>query len=94
MTDAWKQYDNLYCKYTQEWNPRPDLKIIAHGLGRDVEIQIGERREPNSDKWAPLGKFIWHSAGPRNVSTMRELAQSLLDACDFVDESNPKWASH
>lgn len=27
-----------------------------------------------------------------NVSTMREFAQSILEACDFVEESNPDWA--
>lgn len=28
----------------------------------------------------------------RNVSTMRELAQALLEACAFVEDANPEWA--
>lgn len=33
------------------------------------------------------------STGKRNIATMRELASALNEACDFVEEQNPKWAS-
>ena len=35
-----------------------------------------------------LDSFLGRS---HNIGTMRELAQALIDACDFVEASNPKW---
>lgn len=34
------------------------------------------------------------SVTDHNVGTMRELAEAILVACDFVDDSNPTWASY
>lgn len=90
MTDAWQQLDDLQEKYTREVDVRHDLLVTALGLERGVKLTL---METNYNK-APLDKdrYRYHST-QRNVSTMRELAQALLDACDFVDQSNPVWAS-
>lgn len=98
MKDAWKKYYDLLEKFTKKYEPRPDLCVTARAHERCVEIEIGvwDRKATNffDPPGKPTGKYIWTSAGKRNVSTMRELAQALLDACDFVDENNPVWASH
>lgn len=92
LDDAWKQHHDLLEKYTQEWTPRVDLKVWAHATDRAVEIEVGERRVPEPEGLTKLTKWIWHGSGQRNVGTMRELAHAILEACDFVDESNPVWA--
>ena len=94
MTDAWKQQDDLLRRFTKEWKVRADLRVTAHATERGVELEVGELREDYRGSLDIRGRFIWHSTDKRNVSTMRELANTLLAACDFVDESNPKWASH
>lgn len=88
--DAWKLHDELLRKYTKVWQPRQDLKITAVAWDRGVELEIGEKAKERDS----LGdiRFIWHSAGKRNVRTMREVAYALLEAADFVEESNPGWA--
>ncbi len=94
MRDAWKKLHDLLNRYTKEWDVRPDLSVTAHATDRGVEIQIGKRREDYRGKMDGRGEYAWQSSGPRNVSTMRELAAAIITACDFVDESNPKWADH
>lgn len=92
--DAWHQLHVLLGRYTKEWKPRPDLRVTAHATDRNVEVEIGDRRENYSGPLDIRGRHIWHSAGNRSVGTMRELAACIVAACDFVDESNPEWASH
>lgn len=93
MKDAWQRLNELLERFIKEWDVRPDLSVTAHACDRSVEFQIGEARVDHHGPLDVRDKFIWHSAGRRNVSTMRELAQALLDACDFVDASNPEWAA-
>jgi len=88
MKDAWKQYYDLIDKYTLEQEPRPDLLVVARAHERKVELSIGMLRDPNGKF---LDKYNWTTT-QRNVNTMRELAQTILDACDFVDAQNPIWA--
>lgn len=44
------------------------------------------------DAWKQLADL--YERTERNVATMRELALALWAACDFVERSNPGWASH
>lgn len=88
--DAWKQHHVLLEKFTREWDVRHDLSVTAHGCDRCVEIGLAYPKRDASDK---LEMVQWHTT-KRNVHTMRELATAIVAACDFVDESNPVWASH
>ena len=88
MDDAWKQMQDLVDRYSQDWEVRRDIRVVALACERGVRLEIAAG--PPDD----LGMRHWADTGKRNVSTMRELAQALLDACDFVDEANPTWASH
>lgn len=90
LPDAWKQYRDLLDKYTREREIRADLRVLAHACDRSVEFRLGERRE-RSHPSSLVSPYTWHTT-KRNVDTMRELAYALLDACDFVDASNPTWA--
>ncbi len=86
--DAWEQRYKLLLKYTHEWKVRDDLKVIANGCDRNVELRLGQRtNEPPGS----LHRWSWRTT-QRNVSTMRELAEALLVACDFVEQTNPTWA--
>lgn len=89
MTDAWKQLDDLEEKYTKEVEVRPDLVVTALGLERGVMFTL---LETDHDYDTLDKRHYRHHSTQRNVSTMRELAQALLDACDFVEQANPKWA--
>lgn len=73
-----------------EVDVRHDIVVAALGLDRAVMLTF---RETDHDKDALDKRRYRYHTTQRNVSTMRELAQALLDACDFVDESNPVWAS-
>lgn len=90
--DAWEQHHDLVERYTKEWEPRPDLRVDAYGLDRSVRVSVGNLRDSQSPL-SKLGRYDWHSSGQRNVSTMRELAESILAACDFVEGCNPQWAA-
>jgi hypothetical protein len=87
MTDAWKQWNDIYDAHYEEWEVRADLKVEALGVERAVRLSLGERR--NDDH--PVYKWKWKRV-QRNVSTMRELAEAILAACDSVERSNPIWA--
>lgn len=91
--DAWKQHDDLIRKYTDRTKIRPDIEVVARAVDRGVEVRIG-RRNPQATSSYDFPQYLWQSTGKRNVSTMRELAAAITAACDFVDESNPTWASH
>lgn len=88
--DAWVQLYELRERFTLKAEIRADLRVTAHACSRAVEVAIAEI-DGTKDRWA-MDRIRWQSSGPRNVGTMRELAQALLDACDFVDQSNPEWA--
>lgn len=86
--DAWKQAHDLFERYTKAVKPRPDIEIVAHACDRGVELRVGELLlRPDV-----IHKYDWSSTGRRNVDTMREVAEAILDACDFVEQSNPTWA--
>lgn len=89
MTDAWKQLDDLRTKYTTETEIRPNLIVTALGLERTVRLTFVETdtRVGEADK----RRRRYHST-QRNVSTMRELAEAILEACYFVECANPEWA--
>lgn len=93
-TDAWWQHDHLMRKYTKEWSPRSDLRVVAQATERGVELWIGELRPDWRGTLDIRGEYIWHSSGCRSVITMRELAACINAACNFVETRNPKWASH
>lgn len=86
--DAWKQHHDLLERFTRRFEPRNDLAVVAHACDRSVELSLGTPRNGRS-----LLRYNWHST-KRNVRTMRELAEALLAACDFVEEMNPTWALH
>lgn len=89
MTDAWEQVADLEEKYTEEVEVRRDLVVTALGLERGVMFTLIE----TDHDYDTLDKRHYrHHSTQRNVSTMRELAQALLDACDFVEQANPVWA--
>lgn len=84
--DAWKQYIDIVDKFTSKHVVRSDLHV--YGLAHERVVRFCLR-------YKDLGDYrmgLWHET-TRNVKTMRELAQALLDACDFVDAQNPGWAS-
>jgi hypothetical protein len=85
--DAWEQLHDLWEENSKEWKVRPDLKVFARGPDRGVELRVG------TSKRKVMDQTFWNFyTTDRNVGTMRELAQALLDACDFVDAVNPEWA--
>lgn len=86
--DAWEQFQDLRKKFTQEVEVRKDIVVTARALDRGVELRL---RDKDWHDKGPVGHSI--ATGPRNIKTMRELAQAILDACDFVESSNPEWAS-
>lgn len=94
IKDAWLQLHELLGQYTKEWQVRPDIRVTAISTDRNVKLEIGELREDYKGRMDIRGKYVWHSTGPRNVSTLRELANVILSACDFVETSNPEWASY
>lgn len=91
VKDAWRQAHELFEKFTQRVEIRPDLSVTAHACDRSVEVAIS-KIDYSKSRW-DKGYCTWHTSGQRNVSTMRELAQAILEACDFVEASNPTWAS-
>lgn len=86
--DAWKQHNDLVNKFTARWAVRNDLVVTAKAYDRSVELSVSEY----IDSDLTLNKK-WHVTR-RNVGTMRELAQALEDACDFVEKHNPEWAKN
>lgn len=89
--DAWKQYSDLFSRFYTSVKVREDLIVEALGVERTVRFTL-KTDNPNARGPFSIDRWFRHST-QRNVSTMRELAQALLDACDFVDASNPQWAS-
>lgn len=87
--DAWAQIDAISRKYTKEWLPRKDLRVRALGTERCVELGLGEM----NDKFQMGQDMMDFHITQRNVGTMRELAATLIEACDFVEQANPKWAT-
>lgn len=87
--DAWLQFEELLGEFTYSCWIRSDINVIGHGTDRSVELiltkEIPGRQPPNNvDR---------HTTGKRSVHTMRELAEALTAACDFVEDVNPEWAS-
>lgn len=83
--DAWKRYYDLLNELSTRVEVRSDIHVTAKAYDRGVELVLFDGTEPLKRN------FI--STGSRNIGTMRELAKALNDACDFVEEQNPKWAS-
>lgn len=88
--DAWKKYYDLLDEYTRSYEVRADIEVTALAWDRGVEVTLREKIDANKfgREWDEI------STGKRNVSTMREFANAILEACDFVDDSNPGWASN
>jgi hypothetical protein len=82
--DAWEQYHNLVDGLIEEYEVRKDIEVRALAHKRAVELTLYSDNKPLMR--------TWQSTGPRNVSTMRELANALNAACDYVEEKNPSWA--
>lgn len=91
MKDAWKQKHDLLDKYTITTDVRNDLRVMALACDRNVVVAIA--KVDYTKATFEKGYLAWQSSGPRNVSTMREFANAILEACDFVDASNPTWAA-
>lgn len=87
--DAWKQLLDVQDRFTRAIDVRPDLKVEAFGCERSVRFTWTDE-DHTKDVLDPRRKR--HHWTERNVSTMRELAEALLAACDFVDHVNPGWA--
>lgn len=86
--DAWRQEYELHEKYTKEWEVRSNLKVVGLACDRTVRLDTVMGKSP---KFPNMPNWHWNE---RNVGTMRELAYALLDACDFVEQSNPVWAHY
>lgn len=84
--DAWKQFLDMCDNFTMKVEIRKDLEVTALAHQRGVKLAF---KEPH-----PHMHGIWteKESTQRNVGTMRELAEALLAACDFVDKHNPEWA--
>lgn len=83
--DAWKQYHDLVERFTTEVEVRPDIHVRGLAWDRGVEVIVFSEGHPM--------KRTWQSTRKRNIDTMRELAKAINDACDFVEQNNPEWAS-
>jgi hypothetical protein len=83
--DAWRKLDKLLGRFTRRWEPRKDITVTAHATDRAVELTLYETR---SGLQRP-----YMSTGRRNVGTLRELANCINAACDFVEASNPGWTN-
>jgi hypothetical protein len=90
IPDAWKRMYELLKDNSTETDVRPDIKVEALGCDRAVRLSL---RYYKGDDPMSLANEKWADTGLRNVSTMRELANALLAACDFVDSVNPEWAA-
>lgn len=85
--DAWKKLFDLWEENGKTFEVRDDLVVQALGPDRSVRLTMYEHTTPG-DEHDFKRRYI---ATDRNISTMRELAQALLDACDFVEACNPHW---
>ena len=79
MKDAWQKHDDLVKSLTKVIETRPDITVIGNGWDRSVYLGFDSSAD-----------FTFR---PHNVRTMRKLAKALNDACDYVEEVNPKWAA-
>lgn len=86
VLDAWELQRNLQQATTRSWEVRSDISVDALGADRCVRLTITER--PSGEWDIPTVLAVRQG----NVITMRELAQTILAACDFVEEINPTWA--
>lgn len=91
--DAWKQLSDLRDRFTRTWEIRSDIEVTALAHNRNVRLRLG-KWSFNKMKSDPRDFTPEPQITDRNVGTMRELAEALLAACDFVEKSNPSWASH
>lgn len=88
--DAWKKADAVRRLNTKTWELRADIRVDAKATERGVELTL--YKDMPGTTGGPLNR-TWINTGARNIDTMRELAQAILEACDFVEERNPAWAS-
>lgn len=89
--DAYKKYLDLIKDSTKEWGYRENLTITALAHQRCVMICT---HEIDHTKARDDPHRIKHSHEVRkNIASAREFAQSILEACAFVEEKNPGWAS-
>ena len=86
--DAWRKSDVVFRENTKEWKVRADLRVEALGTERSVRLTMIKERPGARSSLEPKQ----HHFTERNLLTMRELAQALLDACDYVESVNPCWA--
>lgn len=89
--DAWKKSDAVRRLNTKTWELRADIRVDAMGTERGVRLTLSEDIPGRTGMGVGSKRYI--DTGARNISTMRELAQAILDACDFVEEKNPTWAN-
>lgn len=89
VTDAWQQLQDLHNQFTKEILVRKDIRVRGLALDRSVELGLGHEEKGV----LPTTKFMRFETTQRNISTMRELANAILDACDFVEGCNPQWAA-
>lgn len=89
--DAWKQYHDIVKKYTKELEYRENLKVVAKAHERHVLICAAEPVPGKSRH--DIGYLHWIEIR-KNITSAREFAECILDACDFVEQNNPEWASH
>lgn len=88
--DAWQKLDAIHRLNTKTWEIRAGIRITGEATERGVRITLIED-VPGAVRFG-VGSKRYQDTGPRNVSTMREVAQAILDACDFVEAKNPEWA--
>ena len=86
--DAWFQKDQLLKRTTKKIEVRSDLIVTAVASDRRVDLTIV--KEVLSKDFAPKNKS--YTVRQANTATMRELAQAIIDACDFVEDQNPEWS--
>lgn len=85
--DAWQQHRDLLARFTKEFPVRNSLTVTALATDRRVQLKVTPTTHYHNE---PTPRPV---VSTHNVSTMRELAEAILAACAFVDDSNPEWAS-
>lgn len=85
--DAWERKAKERADFTRGVTVSDDLVVEAAAWDRAVVVKI--KKYDGDDYDESTARWITRAG---TVHTMSELAQAILDACEYVKAQNPKWA--